>query len=404
MTKIVFVVALAFAFGARAQSFPGGPFAVSGLGGKPNTITGTCATTNGVGEFSGASTLACAAGFTWDGTTLSLPPTLSLPADVAVALGGGVDGLNIDSNTLSIDATNHRVGIRTAAPDSALNVVAGTLASSTNYGLHLTATASSGQNVINFVDATSGGNNLDGNVGWYVALEAGYTAAGPTKAYQGDNLAAGTCQTPLGVGTNVCANLGLWGSALATTVGANVGALGKAIGSTYANYGFGGVATLNTTGANVGVAGHATNATGVETGGYFYIGGAAEPSQKSGGIVVDNTTEALPIAVLRDNGTDVYVIQDGGLPDSRGVSAVTDAGTGSCTGVTVSGNNVRGTITATCLAGQTVVLTFGSPAWPAAPICVFGAGGEQTATSTTSTTVKGDVALTGGKMTYYCTD
>lgn len=40
----------------------------------------------------------------------------SLPNDTVVSLGGGVDALNFDSNTLSIDATNNRVGVGTAAP------------------------------------------------------------------------------------------------------------------------------------------------------------------------------------------------------------------------------------------------------------------------------------------------
>ncbi|MFA6356428.1 MAG: hypothetical protein WCY23_04900, partial [Candidatus Omnitrophota bacterium] len=48
--------------------------------------------------------------------------TNNMPADVAVALGGGVDALNFDSNTLSIDANNNRVGIGNAAPEAALDV------------------------------------------------------------------------------------------------------------------------------------------------------------------------------------------------------------------------------------------------------------------------------------------
>jgi hypothetical protein len=42
--------------------------------------------------------------------------------DTTVALSGGVDGLNIDSNTLSIDAASNRVGIGTPAPTQALDV------------------------------------------------------------------------------------------------------------------------------------------------------------------------------------------------------------------------------------------------------------------------------------------
>ena len=42
--------------------------------------------------------------------------------DTTIALTGGVNGLNIDSNTLSIDATNHRVGFGTAAPNAKVDV------------------------------------------------------------------------------------------------------------------------------------------------------------------------------------------------------------------------------------------------------------------------------------------
>lgn len=48
--------------------------------------------------------------------------TWTFANDTAVALSGGVNGLNFDSNTLSIDATNDRVGIGTAAPSYKLQV------------------------------------------------------------------------------------------------------------------------------------------------------------------------------------------------------------------------------------------------------------------------------------------
>lgn len=42
--------------------------------------------------------------------------------DTTIALSGGVNGLNFDSDTLSIDATNNRVGIGTAGPTNTLSV------------------------------------------------------------------------------------------------------------------------------------------------------------------------------------------------------------------------------------------------------------------------------------------
>jgi hypothetical protein len=43
--------------------------------------------------------------------------------DTAVTLSGGVDALNFDSNTLSIDATNNRIGLGTAAPATKFHIV-----------------------------------------------------------------------------------------------------------------------------------------------------------------------------------------------------------------------------------------------------------------------------------------
>ncbi len=56
-------------------------------------------------------------------TVTSNAATWTFANDTAVALSGGVNGINFDSNTLSIDATNNRVGIGTAAPGSGLHVV-----------------------------------------------------------------------------------------------------------------------------------------------------------------------------------------------------------------------------------------------------------------------------------------
>ena len=67
-----------------------------------------------------------------DGTDLTIAAgtAVNITADVLdlsdatkdVTLNSAVDAINFDSNTLSIDASNNRVGIGTAAPDSALHV------------------------------------------------------------------------------------------------------------------------------------------------------------------------------------------------------------------------------------------------------------------------------------------
>ena len=47
--------------------------------------------------------------------------------DTAITLSGGVNGLNFDSDTLSIDAANNRVGIGTSAPTEKLQVSSGSI-------------------------------------------------------------------------------------------------------------------------------------------------------------------------------------------------------------------------------------------------------------------------------------
>src|SRR5262249_40378230 len=43
--------------------------------------------------------------------------------DTNFVLSGGVNGLSFDTTTFSVDATNHRIGIGTAAPKTKLEVV-----------------------------------------------------------------------------------------------------------------------------------------------------------------------------------------------------------------------------------------------------------------------------------------
>jgi hypothetical protein len=65
--------------------------------------------------------------------------------DTTVALSGGVDGINFDSNTMSIDATNNRVGVGTAAPTTMFQVgQAGNTGNITVVGTGTTCTIGSG--------------------------------------------------------------------------------------------------------------------------------------------------------------------------------------------------------------------------------------------------------------------
>ena len=75
-----------------------------------------------------------------DGVTINAG-TMTVANDLAVTLSGGLNGINFDSNTLSIDALNHRVGIGTAAPLASLDVSSN---NSTGTSIYLENPANSG--------------------------------------------------------------------------------------------------------------------------------------------------------------------------------------------------------------------------------------------------------------------
>ena len=97
-----------------------------------NAASSTCWIADLTGD--GLVSLFAANGLTAAGLTIGALTTSgawTLSADTAVTLSGGVDGINFDSNTLSIDATANRVGIGTAAPAVPLDVV-GAIATTTS--------------------------------------------------------------------------------------------------------------------------------------------------------------------------------------------------------------------------------------------------------------------------------
>ena len=106
-----------------------------------------------------------------DGTDLTIAAgtALNITADVIdlsdatkdVTLNAAVDALNFDSNTLSIDASNNRVGIGTASPGSPLDVESGEAANtaifnSTNGATNISLKSSG--TLIGQLEFTSGGD------------------------------------------------------------------------------------------------------------------------------------------------------------------------------------------------------------------------------------------------------
>lgn len=103
------------------------------------TTTPVAAGSNTQVQFNSGGLLGASAGMTWDGTTLA---TTGLNTSGATVLGDAAgdtttingtaiatpNGINIDTNTLVVDATNNRVGVGTNTPGSTLTA-AGTIES-----------------------------------------------------------------------------------------------------------------------------------------------------------------------------------------------------------------------------------------------------------------------------------
>ena len=82
------------------------------------TVTSGLFTAGGDTALNGNTTIGNASG---DSLTVNAG-TMTVVNDLAVTLSGGVNGINFDSNTLSIDALNDRVGIGTSTPITQLHI------------------------------------------------------------------------------------------------------------------------------------------------------------------------------------------------------------------------------------------------------------------------------------------
>jgi hypothetical protein len=84
-----------------------------------DVYVGSSLTVDGATTLNGATTIGDAVG----DTVTANAGAWTFANDTTVALTGGVNGLNFDSNTLSIDATNNRIGVGTAAPTYEVDAV-----------------------------------------------------------------------------------------------------------------------------------------------------------------------------------------------------------------------------------------------------------------------------------------
>lgn len=194
-------------------------------------------------------------------------------------------------------------------------------ASATDNYYNLTATMpttmSAITNAVNYTITSAGSSAFQQN-GMQLTLAAGYTGGSPVNAVQIANNVAGTgagygnASATLNYRTSN-SNCAFRATCSSSTVGINNGGQLLAAGSSVANYGGWASATssLNTPALNVGFMSSALNATTNVAGAFMLIGSGA-PSFTSCALLADNGVQAVNIFTARDNGTNVFEIQDGG--------------------------------------------------------------------------------------------
>ena len=241
----------------------------------------------------------------------------------SVSAGGAVDAagaVTITANTITAEgatanASETAIAFGDATADGTVTVTGTT----TGLNLQVTAPANTELRVTQTlptspsaqanafkVDATGAGSAAFAQTAILGSLSSGYTGSALTYGVGGANATANTSTNPETGGT-----IGVLGYTSAGTT--NIGGWFKAEGS-------GAV-------SNVGVFGFAKNSTTRQIGGWFTTGtgatantalfvqynyGGALPTLTNSAAIIDNTASAVDILTLRDNGTAVYAVQDGG--------------------------------------------------------------------------------------------
>jgi len=216
---------------------------------------------------------------------------------------GGSANLTFASNTLTLAGKEVITGGTLGDQAQALNITATQPSSPT------------GSQIAVVVDVTSAGSASQSNIGFYSRYNAGYTGSSSTYAGGFNNLALGTGNTLIPAsGSNVAVgNFGANAGSTGTVAGLNAGFFGFANGGDV-SAGLVGIAQFPKNSAtNIGVVGSAIN-TGtspVHVGGWFSLNRTTNPTQ-SAALIADNGAQTDPIVRFKDNGTDVFAINDGG--------------------------------------------------------------------------------------------
>ncbi len=267
------------------------------------------------------------------------------------AVAAGVSyGLNVDTSAASLTNVGAYISARGATNNRAIWVPSNNTAGTTNYGLYIEGAAQNyfagnvGVGTItptNKFDVTGGSLSstqraisATGTLSSTAARQAGIqgaftTSAGNTNENDGlfiqllpgnvssaFNIAGMFANTVAGVGTSVIgatANYGVYGDVNATTVGTNIGSYGQSAGGNISIGASGNSIAAKDSAVNIGVLGLGRNSgvSGIQLGGYFGLSSSA-PSFTSAALMADNGATTSPILVARDNGSEVFRIDDGG--------------------------------------------------------------------------------------------
>ena len=164
--------------------------------------------------------------------------------------------------------------------------------------------------------ALGNGSSAFNNSALLVNYAGNYTGPAISRAINASNANASTGNTliaPPG-SNNATGNYGTFAQSIAITIGLNIGASG------FAQFGnlnvglFGAAQFPKAAATNIGVAGTAINTgtTPVQIGGWFSLNQQTIPTVNAA-LIADNGVQTDPIFRARDNGTDVFVVGDGGV-------------------------------------------------------------------------------------------
>lgn len=168
---------------------------------------------------------------------------------------------------------------------------------------------------VRFDITTQGTGTANSRIGVLARVLAGYTGTATTIALQANNNTAGTGSDFSSAGAlQPVGNLGLNATASTTTTGLNVGGFYAATGGN-TNVSVFAKSVINKASAVVigtySIAKNVNATAPVSIAGYFGLQ-LSDATFESAALIAENGTVACPIFIARDNGTNVFKIEDGG--------------------------------------------------------------------------------------------